>query len=1146
MAKPFTLHSLKNSTKNALPDWIGWASFIAAGWSVVELFLAALPNSVVDVVGVVFDLFNVIHGPSLFLAAIMFIVGTASFRRKRFIVPLLIFIQAIVLVSNALFLAFVGIEAIEGVPTSFIVQIWANSVISVALVALIVWARDSFPAPVHARSAKTAFMRLLIGSGIVLVTAFVTTWLFPGDLKGAGAKALWALQSATGYSSLISSAGVPAGGNVLLASFLSLASLVVLVVSLHGFLRAQGVPARSAAEDQRLHYLLARFPADSLDYFATGNRRAVVFSPDSQAAVSYAVSSGVAMAGGDPIGDPASWDSAISTWMKAMYAQGLTPGVMSTSERGARAYKNAGFTLRAMGDEAVIEVPLFNLSEAAMRPLAAAKRRVARAGVEIACRPLSALTDEELATLSSKAALFREGDERGFSMALDRIMNRLDGDQMIVTAHTPDGELDGMLTFVPWGRKGLSLNLMRRNPRSTNGVVEAMVLALIDHCRDVGVDRISLNFAMFRNAFIEGDAVDATWGQRLLRRMMMLASRVWQLESLYEANARYNPTWTTRYLGFVSPAQLTATLIAAARLEGFLPAWGEPTPELPAWLGNSEHVATVAGFYADAARVALPPQRLNDQQRTRHLKAQRLMEAGMDPYPPGDPSVATTPLSTILTNVEGLMGANLVCHARVEARRHHGRLRFLDVFEGNTSLQVHCAADSTEHYDLLGLVDVGDAIEVRGHLGRSDTGELTLFASSWRMLAKTLRPVNPPRQNVDRTTLARHRSAELIHQPRSLELLQMRSRATAAIRECLNGRGYLEVETPILHAVKGGANARPFVTHLNAYNCQVTLRIAPELYLKRLMVGGMTAVYEIGRSFRNEGVDRTHNPEFTSLEAYEAGADYVVMREMTEELIRSAARRIHGREVVWQPREIVERCAANPLPGTPELKVTTSLPLEVPRVADAPIMPAAQWAKHRDVFTASADLVEVDLSEPWPVVSVCEGISRVTGRMVSMDSSPEALQALCRAEGIEVAADASVASMINELYEELVEPRTGYPTFYTDFPAEGCPLTRIHREDPRLAERWDLVAFGMEIGTAYTELTDPRDQRERFIAQSLAAAAGDPEAMSVDEEFLDSLELGMVPTGGMGMGVDRMVMLLCGTDIRDVIAFPFVRPLNGN
>lgn len=1146
MDKALTLHSLKTSIKNALPDWIGWTCFIAAGWSVIELVLAAFPNTLVDTVGTVFDLFNVIHGPSLFLAGLMFIIGTAAFRRKRFIVLLLTVIQAIVLVTNALFLAFVGIDAIEDVPTSFIVQVWVNSAISIGLVALIIWARSSFPAPVHARSARTAFIRLLVGSGIVLVTAFITTWLFPGNLKSAGAKALWAIQSATGYSSLISSAELPAGGNLVLASFLSLASLIVLVVSLHGFLRAQGVPPRNDAEDQRLHYLLAHFPADSLDYFATGNRRAVIFSPDSQAAVSYAVSSGVAMAGGDPIGDPASWDDAISTWMKAMYAQGLTPGVMSTSERGARAYKNAGFTLRAMGDEAVIEVPLFTLNEASMRPLTAAKRRVARAGVKIACRPLSSLSDEELATLSSQAALFREGDERGFSMALDRIMNRLDGSQMIVTAHAPDGELEGMLTFVPWGRKGLSLNLMRRNPDSTNGVIEAMVLTLIDLCRDSNIDRISLNFAMFRNAFIEGNAVDATWGQRLLRRVMMLASRVWQLESLYEANARYNPTWTTRYLGFLSPAHLTATLIAAARLEGFLPAWGEPTPELPTWLGNREHAATISTFYADAAQVALPPQRLNDQQHTRHAKAQRLMEAGMDPYPPGVPGMAPTALASIIATPESHLKEPTTCHARVGARRHHGGLRFMDLFDGKATLQAHFAADTTQRYELLNLVDVGDLIEVVGTLGHSNTGELTLFVTSWRMLAKTLRPVNPPQQYVDRTTLARHRSAELINQPRSLELLRMRSRATSAIREFLNERGYLEVETPILHAVKGGANARPFVTHLNAYNSQVTLRIAPELYLKRLMVAGMTAVYEIGRSFRNEGVDRTHNPEFTSLEAYEAGADYTVMRELTESLIRAAARTIHGREVVWQPREVVERFIANPLPDSPALHTTDTLPHDAPHDGKQAMMSAAQWATHREVFTEAAHLVEVDLSAPWPVMSVCEGISRATGRFVSMDSSAEALHALCRDQGVDVPADATVASMINELYEELVEPRTGYPTFYTDFPAEVCPLTRIHREDPRLAERWDLVAFGMEIGTAYTELTDPRDQRERFLAQSLAAAAGDPEAMSVDGEFLDSLELGMAPTGGMGMGVDRMAMLLCGTDIRDVIAFPFVRPLNDN
>lgn len=1146
MLAPLTVDSLKAAVKNALPDIIGWASYIAAIWSVIELFFAALPNSLVNTIGTIFDVFNVAHGPSLFLAGIVFIVGAAAFRRKSVIIPLLIIVHTFGLVRGALLLAFIGINALEDVSTYVLIQVWINVLISILMVALLVWARDSFPAPVHVKSAKTALQRLIIGESIVLVVAFIATWIFPGNLQSAKDKALWALQSATGYSSLISTADLPSGGNLVLASILSLASLVVLIVSLHGFLRAQGVPPRSSYEDLQLHSLIARYPSDSLDYFATGNRRAVVFSPDKNAAVSYAVSSNVAMAGGDPLGDPESWDSAIRAWMQEMYAQGLTPAVMSTSERGARAYKNAGFTLRAMGDEAVIEVPFFNLADASMRPLTAAKRRVHRAGTVIECRPLSAIEDEELASLTETIALLREGEERGFSMALDRILQRIDNNQMIVTAVSSDGTIEGVLSFVPWGRKGLSLNLMRRNPQATNGVVEAMILALIDSCRDTGIDRISLNFAMFRNVFIEGTAVDATWAERVLRRLMMLASRVWQLESLYESNARYSPTWATRYLGFISPAHLTSTLVAAARLEGFLPAWGEPPVEAPAGIDNPQHAERLSEMHTQATLASLPQPCLNDQQRTRHAKAQHLLEAGMDPYPPADPTITATPLGIILTDQEAWQDTSLICHARVGARRHHGGLRFMDLFDGNHLLQALFTADTTAGYDLLGLVDVGDVIEVEGRLGHSNTGELTLFVSSWRMLAKSLRPVNPPRQRVDRTTLARHRSAELLNQPRALELLRMRSRATAAIRDCLNDRGYFEVETPILHAVKGGANARPFVTHLNAYNCQVTLRIAPELYLKRLMVGGMTAVYEIGRSFRNEGVDRTHNPEFTSLEAYEVGADYVVMREMTEALIRGAARRIHGSEVLWQPREVVARFIATPLPFSPEFSFTALLPEDAPDDNGIPVLPAEQWAARRMAFTDSADLVEVNCSAPWPVISVCDAISQATGRAVSMDSTPEALHAVCRAQGVTVPADATVASMINELYEELVEPRTGYPTFYTDFPAEGCPLTRTHREDPRLAERWDLVAFGMEIGTAYTELTDPRDQRERFVAQSLAAAAGDPEAMSVDEEFLDSLELGLAPTGGMGMGVDRMVMLLCGTDIRDVITFPFVRPLNAN
>lgn len=303
----------------------------------------------------------------------------------------------------------------------------------------------------------------------------------------------------------------------------------------------------------------------------------------------------------------------------------------------------------------------------------------------------------------------------------------------------------------------------------------------------------------------------------------------------------------------------------------------------------------------------------------------------------------------------------------------------------------------------------------------------------------------------------------------------------------------MEVETPILQPIHGGAAARPFVTHINAYGMELFLRIAPELYLKRLVVGGFPKVFEIGRNFRNEGVDATHNPEFTSLEAYCAYGDYTSMREFTRATLLRVATAVHGRPIALRPN-------------------------------------------------SAGGFDEIDLDQPWPVITIHDAVSRATGHPLTSASTREQVAQVCAEHSISVRAEQSAGHLVMELYEALVEKQTQLPTFYCDFPVEVSPLARRHRHDPLLTEQWDLVAFGAELGTAYSELTDPIDQRQRFTEQSMAAAAGDVEAMQLDEAFLASLEYAMPPTGGLGLGVDRLVMLLTGQPIKATLAFPFVRP----
>jgi lysyl-tRNA synthetase, class II len=387
-------------------------------------------------------------------------------------------------------------------------------------------------------------------------------------------------------------------------------------------------------------------------------------------------------------------------------------------------------------------------------------------------------------------------------------------------------------------------------------------------------------------------------------------------------------------------------------------------------------------------------------------------------------------------------------------------------------------------------VDLGDHVGVEGEVISSRRGELSVLADRFAITAKALRPLPDKHHGLtDPESRVRQRYVDLIVNPKARRMAELRAAVTRAVREELHDRGFIEAETPILQRVHGGANARPFATHINAYDMDLYLRIALELYLKRLVVGGIEKVYEIGRNFRNEGVDATHNPEFTMLEAYEAYGDYMTVATLT--------------------RELIQRAAKDALGGT---------------------------QLHR------ADGTEADIGGDWPVKSVYGAVSEALGEEVTPDTGEQRLRALCERAGVPAEPKWNRGQVVLEMYERLVERHTVMPTFYRDFPVEVSPLTRAHREDPRLAERWDLVAFGTELGTGYSELVDPVEERARLTAQSLLAAGGDPEAMVLDEEFLQALEYGMPPSGGMGMGIDRMLIMFTGETIRETILFPMVRP----
>nr|WP_322796131.1 lysine--tRNA ligase [Tepidiforma sp.] len=480
----------------------------------------------------------------------------------------------------------------------------------------------------------------------------------------------------------------------------------------------------------------------------------------------------------------------------------------------------------------------------------------------------------------------------------------------------------------------------------------------------------------------------------------------------------------------------------------------------------------------------------------RLAKLEELRRLGIDPYPPRWHRTHTS--RQVIAMVEALpegetevSGVTVSVAGRVMARRDMGKATFIDLLDGEGRLQVLLRANQCERYDLLRLVDLGDFIGVTGTPIRTRTGQPTVQAESWTMLTKSLHA--PPEKYhglSDPDLRQRRRYLDLMANEETRRVFEIRSRAVAAVRRFLDDRGFLEVETPILQVSEGGAAARPFVTHFNALDEPRVLRISLELHLKRLLVGGFERVYEIGRNFRNEGMSFKHNPEFTMLESYEAYADYLDVARMAEEMVSTVAGRVLGTTVI-------------------------------------------EFRGHR-----------INLDPPWQRITFTEALKEFGGPDLEQFPNADSLRAELRRRGLPVADTMGYGKLADEAMSHYVEPNLIRPTFLLDYPVELSPLAKRKPDNPRLVERFECFIAGFECGNAYTELNDPIDQRQRFEQQLALKAAGDDEVELVDEDFLFALEHGMPPTGGFGMGIDRLVMLLTGqSSIREVILFPPVRSL---
>jgi len=493
---------------------------------------------------------------------------------------------------------------------------------------------------------------------------------------------------------------------------------------------------------------------------------------------------------------------------------------------------------------------------------------------------------------------------------------------------------------------------------------------------------------------------------------------------------------------------------------------------------------------------------LSEQEVIRREKLTKLRELGINPYPAALYPVNTTSVS-IKTNYEE--GKKVVISGRLMSRRIQGKASFAELQDSEGRIQVYfnrdeiCTGEDKTKYNEVykKLMDIGDIIGIEGDLFTTQVGEKTVMVKDFTMLSKALRPLPLPKKDAegnvydefnDPELRYRQRYVDLIVNPSVKETFVKRTKITNSIRGFLNNMGYLEVETPILQPIPGGAAARPFLTHHNALNIPLYLRIANELYLKRLIVGGFEGVYEFSKDFRNEGMDRTHNPEFTIMELYVAYKDYNWMMDTTEQLLEKVA------------------IDAN---GTSKVKVEDR---------------------------------EIDFKAPYPRVPILEAIKIHTGVDVTKMSEDE-LQDAAKKLGVEIDETMGVGKLIDEIFGAKCEEHFIQPTFIIDYPKEMSPLTKEHRTNPALTERFELIINGKEIANAYSELNDPIDQRERFEDQLKLSEKGDDEAMFIDQDFLRALEYGMPPTSGIGIGIDRLVMLLTNnSSIQEVLFFPQMRP----
>ncbi|GGL25808.1 bifunctional lysylphosphatidylglycerol synthetase/lysine--tRNA ligase LysX [Nocardia jinanensis] len=983
-----------------------------------------------------------------------------------------------------------------------------------AVLLLLILSRSEFGARFRRCAPRPAALSLAAGLLIAAVAGCGVVQVFPGSVPSAAQRALWVVSELTANllpGTSVSTGTPPFPAQFLVGLFGALAFAAAVLV-LHRTRRAEY--ALTDADEAALRDLLeGPDPTGSIDYLATRRDRELIFTPNGRAAIGYRVEHGICLALGDPIGARDSWPQAVETWQRYAHGFGWRVAVIGASKAAVSVYQRAGLTAMTAGAEAVLDTRSFSLAAPELQPVRQSVARLRKQGVTVRIRRHRDIGTSELARLTVCAEDWRHSEtERGYPLPLGRLGDRRDGDCLLIEAVDPDERVLGLLSLVPWGKTGATMELLRRAPDSPAETTDLLIAEFALRAEQHGIHQVSLSFTLFRSVFEAVDRVytptvsraplavlrTAAGIARSARTLPLAFSRWWQQARLHRASMRYQPRWVPRYVLCDTPRDLARIAVAAAYAEGLMPG-SDARSTAFTYTGRHrtapEHPSPAPPGTSAAIRESDPepaPAHRPEQVRVRTGKLERLADANIDPYPLPYP-----PTHTVAAARRTPRGTTVRVSGRLLRRRDYGGVIFAVVRDWTSDIQLLLDRDrlGRQRLDEFGdLVDLGDLVSVSGQLGYSRRGELSLLVADWRMLGKCLHPLPDKWRGLsDPEVRMRRGYLDLMIDREARELLARRSAVLRTLRDALHDYGFLEVTTPVLQHGPGGSATHSLRTQIDADNTDLHLRVAPELSLKRLCVGGVEKLFELGPGFRNTRADTHQLPEFTLLEAYEAHSDHRRMMTLCRRLVQQAALAANDSMIAMRP-------------------------------------------------TPDGSLAAVDISGEWRVRSMYGALAEEIGIGITPRTPLPELRELCEKADIVPQPGWDAGRTAYALYQRLVVEATREPTFYTDFPSSVSPLARPDRHDGTLAERWDLVAWGIELASGSSELTDPVEQRRRLAAQSRIAADGGRVAMELDEEFLCALEHAMPPTGGLGLGVDRVIMLLTGRPLRETQTFPLVRP----